>query len=236
MCDGFSEAGEGAAIGGMASASAAAAAASAAAAGGVAVGTAGGVGTAAGAAALTAGGVATANAAAGGILGTGITTAQLLSGLQIASAVAGLGMGIQTKVAGDASNKALTKNALTARAENANQVGLEEIQQHDAASQKIGANNQAAREAGATYLSQGGVGGLSVDAMLGDIAGKGAKYNSSVLSNLSSANAALDNQMRNVNTNAANVIAGEKTPATPDYLGTALQIGGDYGNYLKNNG
>lgn len=239
MCDGFSEAGEAGAV--AAGASASAAAASAAAAGGAAVGTAGGLSTAAGVSALAAGGAATAGAAgagaSAGILGTGITTSQLLTGLQVVSALAGLGGAAAAKTTGDKAADAQTKNALTARAANANQVNLEVIQAHDAASQKINSNNTAAREAsGAVLAGSAGVGGISVDSLLGDISGKAGKYNTSVQANLDSQNASFQNQMANVNTGANNVINQERIAPPPDYLGTSLRIGGDVAEYLKNNG
>lgn len=56
---------------------------------------------------------------------------------------------------------------------------------------------------------------------------------SSVHENLSEANASFDNQLRNVNTSAASVINQGRVAPPPDYLGTALGIGGDIGDYLR---
>ena len=254
MCDGFSEAGEGAALveagaataAEIAAADAAATAAATAAASAAATATAA---AAASAAAGTASAAASAGIAVGAALDTGATAASVigstvaaglpawvLPSIQIASAAAGLVGMRNASVSQTMSNNRQTTAAFTARAENANQVNLEVTQAHDAASQKINDNNAAAREASSTYLAQGQMGGLSVDALLGDIAGKADKYNTSVESNLGATNMALGNQMQNVNNNAASTIAQEKTPVMPDYLGTSLRIGGTYADYLKNGG
>jgi hypothetical protein len=249
MCDGFSEAGAGAAVAEGAAATAAEVAAADAAATAATAAAASAAATTAAAASATAGtasAAASAGISVGAALDTGATAASVigstvastlpswvLPSLQIASAAAGLVGMRNTEVSQTISNNRQTTAAFTARADNANQVGLEQIQQHDLATQKIGENNLASRDASAAYLAQGQTGGLSVDALLGDIASKADKYNSSVTSNLNNTNMALGNQMQNINTTAANVIAQEKTPPLPDYLGTSLKIGGDYGDYLR---
>lgn len=125
-------------------------------------------------------------------------------------------------------NAQQTANALQTRAQNANQIGLERLQATDAAGQKINENNQAQRQAQATTIAQAGPAGLSVDSLLSDMGRKGATYNESVNANLDRTNMALDNQLQNVNNQAASTINQERTPATPDYLGAALKIGGAY--------
>ena len=157
----------------------------------------------------------------------------IMMGIAAVSAASGLYVQQQAADAQESMNSRQTTLALQARADNSDQVGLMQQQQHDLASQKINDYVIQTRDAQGTYIAQGDT-GMSVDAMMGDIGGKGAKYNSSVEQNLASSNMALDNQMRNVNTNAANTIAGLKTPTMPDYLGTALKIGGSaYGEYTK---
>lgn len=154
--------------------------------------------------------------------------------LAIGSAAAGLYGQQQVADAQAASNDVQYGNALTARSENANQVTLRRGQEAEAAGEKINANNISMREAQATAIARAGPSGLSVDALLGDIGGKGAGYNQSVTANLDRVNLALDSQLTNVNTNAANTINGLKTPQAPDYLGTALKIGGAaYGAYTQ---
>lgn len=255
MCDGFSEAGEAsAAVAGEAAATTAAEAAAAdaaatAAATAATTAAAASAATAASATAGTAAAAANAGLAVGAAVDTGATFGSVISStvgstlpswvlpsLQIASAAAGLAGARNAEVSQTMSNTRQTVDAYQARAANANQVGLEEIQAHDSASQKINQNNLDARSASSAYLAQGQVGGLSVDALLGDISRKAGTYNTSVQTNLSSTNMALGNQMENINNSAASTIAQEKTPAMPDYLGSSLRIGGDYATYLQNGG
>lgn len=153
--------------------------------------------------------------------------------LMIGTAVAGLYAQQQQADYQNDVNKNQTRNILTARAENANQIQLAQNQQADSASQKINENNIAMKEATGTYLAQGDLGGHSVDSMLASIATKGSKYNSSVEANLASQNMALQSQMTNVNNRTTSDINSLRTPASPDYLGTALKIGGAaYGSYV----
>lgn len=150
-----------------------------------------------------------------------------------ASTVAGLaGQAAAAKAQGN-SNQRTYENALTARAENANQVNLERGQMADAAGQKINANNLSMREAQATAVAAAGPSGLSVDALLANLATKGGNYNESVTANLDRTNMALDNQLTNVNRSAASEINSLKTPVTPDYLGAGLKIGSAYMDYKK---
>ena len=125
-------------------------------------------------------------------------------------------------------NRVQTNNLLIARSQNANQVGLERQQAGEAASQKINENNQALRSAQSSVVAQGGPSGLSVDALLSDMATKGSGYNQSVTNNLQSTNLALDNQLQNVNNSAASAINQLKTPNPVDYLGAGLRIGSSY--------
>ena len=148
--------------------------------------------------------------------------------LMVGSAAAGLFSAQQQANSISDSNQRQYENTLQARTDNANQVTLERQQQAEGASQKIIENDSAARQAGATALAQGGPSGLSVDALLGDIKRKGATYDQSVNANLERVNLSLDNQLTNVNRGAASEINSLRTPTQPDYLGTALKIGGDY--------
>ena len=166
-----------------------------------------------------------------------VTLASVLACAPAATAVVGV---VTAKQAADAqaeSNAAQAKNALQVRSNNMTQIGLEQQQQHDAAGQKINANNTALREAQATAIAgSNGVSGLSVDALIGDMGRKGATYNSSVEQNLARQSAALDNQAANVNTATSNVFNQLKTPESPDYLGAALKIGGAYNTYQAGKG
>ena len=132
------------------------------------------------------------------------------------------------------SNNTQYASALEARAQNANQVTLGRDQARDQASQKQQENNLAQREAQATQVARAGPSGLSVDALLADIARKGGNYNQSVNANLDKTNMAFDNQLQNVNNQASTTINSLKTPAPVDYLGAALKIGEGYQTYQKN--
>tara|TARA_R110000851_G_scaffold122772_3_gene252302 strand:- start:594 stop:1070 length:477 start_codon:yes stop_codon:yes gene_type:complete len=132
------------------------------------------------------------------------------------------------------SNNTQYASALEARAQNANQVTLGRDQARDQASQKQQENNLAQREAQATQVARAGPSGLSVDALLADIARKGGNYNQSVNANLDKTNMAFDNQLQNVNNQASTTINSLKTPASVDYLGAALKIGEGYQTYKKN--
>lgn len=152
----------------------------------------------------------------------------IMMGLSIASAAAGaISQGQASRAQGKA-NAVQYQNSLIARSENANQVNLERGQQAESASQKINQNNIAMREAQASQIAKAGPGGMSLDALLGSIAGMGAGYNDSVNQNLDRVNLAMDNQLVNVNRGAASEINALKRPATPDYLGAALKIGTVY--------
>lgn len=122
-------------------------------------------------------------------------------------------------------NAAQYANSLRAQAENANQVGLAQAQESAAAGQKINDNNLAVREAQASVVARGGPSGLSLDALLGSIGAKGGAYNASVTDNLDRVNASLENQLTNVNRNAASEVNSLKPVTRPDYLGAALKIG-----------
>lgn len=125
-----------------------------------------------------------------------------------------------------ASNNRQGGALLAARAQNANQINLQGQQAVDAAGQKLNENNIAMRQAQASVIARGGPSGLSVDALLGDIARKGATYNESVNANLARTDMALQSQLENVNTQTTSGFNNLKTPAPVDYLGAGLKIAG----------
>ena len=158
----------------------------------------------------------------------GASMCDVTTALMVGSAAAGLFSAQQQANSISDSNQRQYENTLQARTDNANQITLEQRQQAEGASQKIMANDSATRDARSTAIAQAGPSGLSVDALIGDINRKGATYNQSVNANLDRVNMSLDNQLTNVNRGAASEINSLRTPAQPDYLGTALRIGGDY--------
>lgn len=150
----------------------------------------------------------------------------IMMGLSIASAVASAGAQVQAGRAQSKSNAAQYKNALLARDENANQINLQRGQEAEQASQKIQQNATGLREAQGSVVAQAGPGGMSVDAVLNNLATRGANYNDSVNENLERVNLQADNQLVNVNRGAASTINALKPVERPDFLGAALKIGG----------
>ena len=119
-------------------------------------------------------------------------------------------------------------NAMQAMAANVNETNREHMQEREGAMQKIEQNNLNARSAEATATTsagENGVSGLSVGALLDDLAGKQGRFNDSVTTNYQNAEMALDNQRTNIGINAANTIANLKTPMAVDYASAGLRIG-----------
>lgn len=149
----------------------------------------------------------------------------ILAIASVASTVSAVAAQAGSSRAQGQANQVQYQNSVTARSENANQIELRRQQEADAAGQSINSNNLSQREAMSTVVAQGGPSGLSMDALLGSLANKGATYNESVNQNLQRTNIALDNQLVNVNRNSASEINSLKAPAPVDYLGAALRIG-----------
>ena len=119
-------------------------------------------------------------------------------------------------------------NAMKAMAANVNETNREHMQEREGAMQKLEQNNLNARAAESTAVTsagENGVSGLSVGALLDDLAGKQGRYNSAVTTNYQNAEMALDNQRTNIGINAANTINNLKTPMAVDYATAGLRIG-----------
>jgi hypothetical protein len=150
--------------------------------------------------------------------------------LTIASTVASVTTGVMGAKAQERANDTQYKNSVTARNSNFNQLNLQSQQEAENASQKISENNIKASEALATSRTaagEHGVAGLSVAALLDNLANNRSGYNMSVMENNDRKQMAIAGQRVNVDTNAANQVANLKTPAMPNYLGAGLQIAGD---------
>jgi hypothetical protein len=164
-----------------------------------------------------------------------------ITALSIASSVAGVVAQQQAADAQEAANQRQYEAAMRARAANLNQSNLQMSQEREAAVQKLEENNLKARgAAGAARVAAGesGVSGLSVDALLADLGNNQNRYNSSVVTNYDRSMGAIENQRQNIQASAESTINSLKTPAAPDYLGTALRIGNTVYDYDKkqNNG
>ena len=126
----------------------------------------------------------------------------------------------------DANARQYTTSMLT-YANNNSQVNLQEQQQRDQAIEKMNQNNLEAQKAtgkSQAIAGSSGIGGNSVGAALGAIAGTQDRYNNSVLANYDSGTAASEVQRQNVYASAASTINGLKTPVQPDYMSAGLKI------------
>lgn len=152
----------------------------------------------------------------------------VMTALSIASSAAGV---MQQQAAADAqaeANRRQYENTMRAYRENVNQTNLAQQQEREASLLKVEDNSMKARAAASTAAvasGEAGISGLSVDALLGDLAGKEGRYNSAVQTNYDRAESAIMNQRENVYSDAASQINGLQTPQAPDYLGAALKIG-----------
>lgn len=155
-------------------------------------------------------------------------TPGLMTGLQIASSVAGVIGQMQAQSEQEAANQRQYEATMQARAANLNQTNLQQQQEREASMQKLEENNlraTAARSTARVSSGEAGISGLSVDALLADLGTKQNRYNSSVETNYDRASTAIDNQRININNTATSQINSLKTPAAPDYMGAALRIG-----------
>lgn len=131
-------------------------------------------------------------------------------------------------------------NTMRAYQENLAQVEIQKTQAARQAAQKVLVNNEQATAAAATArvaAGENGISGLSVGAMLQEIAGKRDGYNTSVQTNLGDSVNSLEAQKKNLfNTTSSQLNSMGATQsyiAQPDYLGSALKIGSAALDYYK---
>lgn len=159
--------------------------------------------------------------------------------LSIASTAAGL-YGQQQAASAQADyNKDMARNATIANNQRNAQINQRQVQERDAAQGKIMANNLEALKAKSTAqvsASGAGVSGLSVDSLMADIGMSQGRYNASVGENLRQSTAGADWERVNSYNDMQSTFNSLKTPATPDYLGAALQIGTAVDTYNTNTG
>jgi hypothetical protein len=126
--------------------------------------------------------------------------------------------------------------AIKARDANINQTNLEMVQERENAMQKLEQNHlkaDAAMATATTSAGESGISGLSVGSLLDDLAMNKNRYDTAVTTNYDRSTVAIENQRQNANINAANVIAGMRTPTMPDYATAGLRIGNAYMDYSK---
>jgi hypothetical protein len=94
------------------------------------------------------------------------------------------------------------------------------------AAQKFENNAKANRDMAKATVSAGelGVSGLSVGALLADLAGSAGRANANAEVNYLRRDAAIEQDRQNAWAGTANAVNSLKTPQSPDYLGAGLKI------------
>ena len=154
--------------------------------------------------------------------------------LAIGSSIAGLYAQKQAANEQEDANNRQFANTMQAFRDNVAQTNLMQSQEQAQAIQQKTQNNLQAQKALSTATvsaGESGVSGLSVDALLSDLAGSRDRFNESVDQNYANASAAINNQRQNLGTQAASQINSLRTPQMPDYLGAGLRIATAYDNY-----
>jgi len=154
-----------------------------------------------------------------------------MSVMAIASAASSVYAQQQTQKAAERSNQQAYDNQMTAyRFNQANNNNTRVQEAANLAEQKIKNDSAAvrARSKATVMAGEGGVTGLSVDALLADLAGRAGNDNATAEVNYLRRDQALGADMYNTWSNTASGINSLKTPAAPDYLGAALKIGTAY--------
>lgn len=125
-------------------------------------------------------------------------------------------------------NEAQYQGAMTAYRGNLANIEVTRGQMAADATQKTNENNAASRAAQATALTsagENGVSGLSVGALLRDLAGQAGYDNTNVETQYLRQNEALNVKRENAFNMTSSEINSLKTPAAPDYAGAALRLG-----------
>lgn len=120
------------------------------------------------------------------------------------------------------------ENDMTAYRANLANIEVTRNQMQADATQKVNDNNAASRAAQATArvsAGESGVSGLSVDALLRDLAGEAGYDNTNVEENYLRQNTALNAKRENIYNATASDINVMQTPQGPDYFGAGLRLG-----------
>lgn len=119
------------------------------------------------------------------------------------------------------------ENDMTAYRANLANVEVTRNQMAADATQKVNENNAASRAAQATArvsAGESGVSGLSVDALLRDLAGEAGYDNTNVEANYLRQNTALNAKRENIYNSTVSDINTMQTPQGPDYFGAGLRL------------
>jgi hypothetical protein len=154
--------------------------------------------------------------------------------LSIASTAASVYSQQQAQSAQERSNQRQYENQMQAMRYNQANSNFTRVQENEnLATQKV-TNDAAARRAtatAATRAGEGGVAGLSVDALLADINARAGMDNTTAEVNYLRRDRAIQADAYNNWANTASAINKLETPKAPDYLGAALKIGGAVQTY-----
>lgn len=154
--------------------------------------------------------------------------------LSIASTAASVYSQQQAQSAQERSNQRQYENQMMAMRYNQANSNFTRVQENEnLATQKV-LNDAAARRAtatAATRAGEGGVAGLSVDALLADINARAGMDNTTAEVNYLRRDRAIQADAYNNWANTASAINKLETPKAPDYLGAALKIGGAVQTY-----
>jgi hypothetical protein len=154
---------------------------------------------------------------------------EIMTALAIASAVGGVYQQDQAAKAQTKSNQQTYDNQMQAyRFNQANNQFTRLQEAENLATTKV-TNNAAARKAMSTArvsAGEGGVTGLSVDALMADLAARAGVDNTTAEVNYLRRDRAIEADGMNNWASTASNINKLQTPQSPDYLGAALKIGG----------
>lgn len=159
-----------------------------------------------------------------------------LAVLSIASTAAGVYQQDQAAKAQSRANQQQYDNTMTAYRYNLANANLTKQQEAENLSAKTIENNaQVRRETSKATVAAGesGISGLSVDALLSELGGKGGNANTAALTNYERRSAAIDADTYNVWSGAASTINSLKTPQAPDWLGAGLKIANTANDYYN---
>lgn len=163
----------------------------------------------------------------------------VMTALSIGSTVVGLYGQQQEAKAQEKYNNDLARNAVTANNQRNAQINMRQIQERDAAAQKVQENNREAMKSEASAqvaASSAGVSGVSVDSLLSDIGSSQGRYNASVGENLRATNVGEDWDRVNAQNDMQSTFNSMQAPKRPNYLGAALQIGTSVDKYNTKSG
>lgn len=163
-------------------------------------------------------------------------TPGLMTGLQIASSAFGLVSQMRTQSAQEEANRRNYENQMQAYRFNQANANFQKVQESEnLAAKKVDINADVARKQATARVAaaEGGVDGLSVDALLAEIAGSGGRAITNAETNYLRTDRAIEADKMNSWSSAATNIGNLKTPEAPNYLGTGLKIATAVDNYKR---